>query len=109
MYKMYFLVLFSLSNIQKGIQSGHAAVEYMLAYWHKKDCDNRATNDKTFIILNGGTTKTMENHKEYLNKLNMEYVTFEEPDLWGVTTAIAFLAKDDDYITRYFTNNFKLA
>lgn len=56
MYKMYFLVLYNLSPIQQGIQAGHAAVEYMLAYWHKKDCDNRATNDKTFIILNGGTT-----------------------------------------------------
>lgn len=45
----------------------------------------------------------------YSDGRHPEQVTFEEPDLWGITTAIAFLAKDDDSIARYFTNNFKLA
>lgn len=55
-YRMYGFVPYNISEIQKGIQYGHAVVEYSNA--HAKDADYKqwSTVDKTFIILNGGTT-----------------------------------------------------
>lgn len=55
-YRMYGFVPYNISEIQKGIQYGHAVVEYSNA--HAKDTDYKqwSTVDKTFIILNGGTT-----------------------------------------------------
>jgi hypothetical protein len=108
-YKMYFLVLYNLSPIQQWIQAWHAAVEYMIDFWHNVNTTERASYDKTFIILNWWTTKTMQQHEDYLKSVYCDYVSFQEPDLWWVTTAIAFLAADDDYILKYFTNNFRLA
>ena len=127
-YKMYFLVLYNLSPIQQWIQAWHAAVEYMNRYaleqfsyselgslkdikqfWARKNVYDWFNNDKTFIILNWWTTNTMQQHEDYLKSVYCDYVSFQEPDLWWVTTAIAFLAADDDYILKYFTNNFRLA
>jgi len=55
-YRMYGLVPYNISEIQKGIQFGHAVVEYANAFSKDKDYQAWAQNDKTFIILNGGTT-----------------------------------------------------
>lgn len=114
MLKMYFLVLHSLSPIQQWIQAWHAAVEYMHHCYRPRndplsECVKRAVEDKTFIILNGWTTETMANHAKYLDNIWHSYATFQEPDLNNITTAIAFIAKDGDPITEYFTKCFKLA
>ena len=55
-YRMYGLVNYQLSGIQKGIQFGHAVVEYGLKYFNTDEYKRWANFDKTFIILNGGTT-----------------------------------------------------
>src|SRR6187431_1544072 len=61
-YRMYGFVPYNLSEIQKGIQFGHAVVEYaqmardFAAY--DKVYLQWVRDDKTFIILNGGTTNT---------------------------------------------------
>ncbi len=68
-YRFYFFTNFYVSSIQKGIQAGHCAVELMNGKF--RDCQitrEWATNDKTFIILNGGAQPELENILEILNK-----------------------------------------
>ena len=100
---MYGLVPYNISPIQQGIQFGHAVVEYGLEYGHKSDDPylQWARNDKTFIILNGGTTNRNEEHWGTLNqsvlelgRLRVQYTTFYEPDLGDQLTAIVFLVDD---------------
>ena len=102
-YRMYGLVPYNISPIQQGIQFGHAVVEYGLEYGHKSDDPylQWARNDKTFIILNGGTTNRNEEHWGTLNqsvlelgRLRVQYTTFYEPDLGDQLTAIVFLVDD---------------
>ena len=100
---MYGLVPYNISPIQQGIQFGHAVVEYGLEYGHKSDDPylQWARNDKTFIILNGGTTNRNEDHWGTLNqsvlelgRLRVQYTTFYEPDLGDQLTAIVFLVDE---------------
>ena len=48
---MYGLCLYSLSPIQKGIQFGHAIVEYVQQHFNDEEYQSFANNDKTFILL----------------------------------------------------------
>jgi len=100
---MYGLVPYNISPIQQGIQFGHAVVEYGLEYGHKSDDPylQWARNDKTFIILNGGTTNRNEDHWGTLNqsvlelgRLRVQYTTFYEPDLGDQLTAVVFLVDE---------------
>ncbi len=97
---MYGLVPYNLSPIQQGIQFGHAVVEYSLT---QKSAEylRWATNDKTFIILNGGTTNknperlgTLNKHLDTLIKAGVKVEWFEEPDLGDQITAVVFLVDD---------------
>lgn len=56
-YRMYFFVPCNISEIQKGIQAGHAALEYAFLYGDTDEYKSFIVNDKTWIILNGGTEK----------------------------------------------------
>lgn len=102
-FRMYGLVLYSLSGIQKGIQFGHAVVEYGLEMYDEQtflqsSYKQWSTIDKTFIILSGGSTN--DNPKK-LGTLNKHYLTlieneircvyFTEPDLGDQITAVVFL------------------
>lgn len=110
-YRMYGLVPFNISPIQQGIQYGHGVVEYSLyanalltdhpvriAY------DRWASHDKTFIILNGGTTNsrrfdgeyvgTLNNHNQAIRLKNIPAITFHEPDLGDQLTAVVFLVDE---------------
>ena len=103
-YRMYGLVPYNLSPIQQGIQFGHAVVEYGR---NTKDLgqperiyNQWADNDKTFIILNGGTTN---NNPDKLGSLNQHYnliteksrtAFFCEPDLGDQLTAFVFLVDE---------------
>ena len=103
-YRMYGLVPYNISPIQQGIQFGHAVVEYGLEYGQGHADDpylQWARNDKTFIILNGGTTNRNEEHWGTLNqsvlelgRLRVQYTTFYEPDLGDQLTAIVFLVDE---------------
>lgn len=104
-YRMYGLVPYNLSPIQQGIQFGHAVVDYGRTAdglgeqfeIYKKWADK----DKTFIILNGGTTN---NNPEKLGTLNQHMNTlrdngiilqeFCEPDLGDQLTAFVFLVDE---------------
>ena len=103
-YRMYSLVIYQLSGIQSGIQSGHAVEEFYDKYKdtirHKK-----YRRDKTWIVLNGGTSnsgnesyydlpKQLGTMEQHLINLNMNYIDctpFYEHYLNYCLSAIAFL------------------
>lgn len=98
-YRMYGLVPYNLSPIQQGIQHGHGAVEYMWYNIHHEDCRSWASFDKTFIVLNGGTTNldgsgTMNKHLQTLLENDILVSIFHEPDLGDQLTSINFLADE---------------
>jgi hypothetical protein len=105
-YRMYGLVAYQLcGTIHAGIQFGHAVVEFGQnvkgAGSIEKIYDKWAQKDKTFIILNGGTTNNSETCAGTLNKhLKSFYdagilvATFYEPDLGNQLTAFVFLVDE---------------
>ena len=104
-YRMYGLVPYNLSPIQQGIQFGHAVVEYGLHNYTDESYQRWANNDKTFIILNGGTTNdqkvnngiphgTLNQHIDELMLHNVKYSKFREPDLQNAVTAVVFLVDE---------------
>ena len=101
-YRMYGLVPYNISPIQQGIQFGHAVVEYSIGrYGSHDDYEQWAKEDKTFIILDGGTTNDNEERLGSLNKsvrrledICIPYATFNEPDLGDQLTAVVFLVDD---------------
>ena len=110
--RMYGLVPYNISPIQQGIQFGHAVQEYnniaRKSDMHVKPGDSNyhgfydwADNDKTFIILNGGTTSTNPKSPGTLNyaeselySMGVELATFNEPDLGDQLTAVVFLVDE---------------
>lgn len=107
-YRMMGLVPYNLSPIQQGIQFGHAVVEYGLENFSDAEYQQWAVNDKTFIILNGGTTNTrydsadaleshigsLNNHRQLLSDMGIQFSSFFEPDLGDQLTAVVFLVDD---------------
>ncbi len=57
--RMYSLVLYQLTGIQAGIQSGHANVEYGVQSKFDERWLDWAMNWKTVILLNGGSSTTL--------------------------------------------------
>lgn len=102
--RMYGIVPYNLSPIQQGIQFGHAVVEYGLENSLSMAYLDWAKYDKTFIILNGGTTNDKFKDGEYLGSLNnhrlslinagIKIADFEEPDLNDALTAVVFLVDE---------------
>ena len=104
-YRMYGLVPYNLSPIQQGIQFGHAVVEYQQNVRNltpnEAIYNKWAKSDKTFIILNGGTTN---NNPDKLGSLNQHLLSlnsngiitseFNEPDLGDQLTAFVFLVDE---------------
>ena len=100
-YRMYGLVPYNLSPIQQGIQFGHAVVEYGLEFFETSEYQEWAKIDKTFIILNGGTTNdnpirfgTLQQHYFELTDRGIKVGEFHEPDLGDQLTAVVFLVDD---------------
>lgn len=98
-YRMYGLVPYNISPIQQGIQFGHAVVEYGLEYFEDFDYQQWASRDKTFIILNGGTTNlekpgTLNVHEYAIEANEIKHANFFEPDLGDQLTAVVFLVDD---------------
>lgn len=102
---MYGLVPYNISPIQQGIQFGHAVVEYGLEFGSTTEYQKWASEDKTFIILDGGTTNTrydendnhigsLNNHRQLLSDEGVQFRSFFEPDLGDQLTAVVFLVDD---------------
>lgn len=99
--RMYGLVPYNISPIQQSIQYGHSVVEYGLKYFNDKDYQDWAKLNKTFIILNGGTTNinydrlgTLNKHADYLESIGVKIARFYEPDLGDQLTAICFILNE---------------
>lgn len=95
--RMYFFVMYNLSGIQKGIQAGHAAVEYSLKYGKTKHYKDFATNHKTFILLDGGGSEDMKSRMIELEYFKVDHAPFYEPDLNNSLSAIAFIVPENIY------------
>jgi len=115
-YRMYGLTPYNISPIQQGIQFGHAVQEFNNHIFkilsHPKALEKQdyhlistfekwAKKDKTFIILNGGTTNSNPTNLGSMNKAMLEldnndifYSSFYEPDLGDQLTALVFLVDD---------------
>lgn len=102
---MYFFVPYNISPIQQAIQAGHAALEYAHKYRNDPGFISFVKNDKTWIILNGGTTNTQigEDGRPFgtLNQIHedlwsnqIEHSIFFEPDLNDALSAVCFLADE---------------
>jgi hypothetical protein len=93
--RMYVLVLYNLKPIQQGIQAAHAVVEYERAFAPCPEYYRWAGKDKTLIILDGGTSKTIHEHRNYLVDNDLVKVGhFNEPDLYNGMTAFCFLVDE---------------
>lgn len=113
-YRLYGLTAYNLSPIQQGIQFGHALQEL-----NNKVIDIRthgevdgysddeqtflsdfyqwSRHDKTFIILNGGTSITMEQHVKTLEQNGIITGVFREPDLNNMLSGIVFVVPEQVY------------
>ena len=100
-WRMYFFVMYNLSGIQKGIQAGHAALEYAEMFFNTWEYKEFINNHKTFIVLSGGGSQDMILREQELKNLGFNYAVFTEPDLNMSRSAIAFLVPENIY-------NFKL-
>jgi len=109
---MYFLVLYNISDIQKGIQAGHAALEYAHSFNDDEEYQRFVKYHKTWIILNGGTSNengktvyspkpidvgSMELYHIQLNEFGIKHACFYEPDLNNSLSAISLLADERVY------------
>jgi hypothetical protein len=112
--RMYGLVPYNISPIQQAIQFGHAVVEYgqmvtkrshLMAIDAPFIYDSWASNWKTFIILNGGTTNhrnddeglpfgSLNQHVLKLDEMKIDFATFNEPDLGDQLTAVVFIVDE---------------
>jgi len=116
--RLYFFVPYNISEIQKGIQAGHAALEYAHKFKDDPDFIDFVEYHKTWIILNGGTTNgrlsinhetgwvanpridedpylgSLDNIANFLIKNDIPYSLFEEPDLNDALTSVCFLADE---------------
>jgi len=103
-FRMYGLVPYNISPIQQGIQFGHAVVEYGLEFSETPEYQTWARRDKTFMIMNGGTTNntafikgTLNNYSFELTDRCIRVAEFHEPDLGDQLTAVVFLVDDRVY------------
>lgn len=99
--RMYGLVNYQLTGIQKGIQFLHAVVEYGIEHGDDIDYLDWAKNHKTVILLNGGTTNSNENclgtiNKYYieLKEIGIKCSAFKEPDLGNQITSVSFIVDE---------------
>lgn len=113
--RMYFFVPRNISDIQKGIQCGHAVEQYAFKYGDTEVYKDYVQNHKTWIILDGGTTNGHRTaHGEAIGTLNqildslveneIDHGYFFEPDLNNALTAICFLVDERVFNNEKYIN-----
>jgi hypothetical protein len=119
--RMYGLVNYQLTGIQKGIQFLHGVVEYSqmvnrIGGESLTLYNDWANNHKTVILLNGGTTNhrlnsenglpfgTLNNYALKLSENGIEFSTFNEPDLGDQLTSVAFIVDERVFNKKDYPN-----
>ena len=103
--RMYFFVPYNISEIAKGIQAGHAALEYARKFSTTDLFKEFVSEHKTWIILNGGTTNdqrdfegiaqgTLNQIADQLQENDIPFSFFREPDLNDALTALCFIVDE---------------
>ena len=82
MSRLYVLVRKDLSESQRSVQAGHAVAQWMMDYPQK-------WNNEYLIYLGVDNLKSIEYWINKLNKINLEYSVFKEPDMNNSITAIS--------------------
>ena len=93
-YKMYSIVLRQLDGQNKGVQTTHCVCEYVRKHWDDEDLQQWINQDKTLVMLSGGTVPDMNEIRACFDEVGIPYETFEEEDLAGITTSICLLADE---------------
>lgn len=91
---MYVLVLRQLNGINKGIQAAHCCLEYANSFGNTEDYKSYFNNDKTLIVLDGGTSSDLKEIARKLVENEINFETFNEPDINDTMTAVCFLADE---------------
>ena len=113
--RMYGLVNYQLTGIQKGIQFLHGVVEYGQTFKNHKLYNDWADNWKTVILLNGGTTSnkldddgipfgTLNQHSMTLAENGIDFEVFNEPDLGDQLTNITFIVDERVFNKKKYPN-----
>ena len=97
--RMYSLVMYNLSPIQQAIQAYHATIEATNNFHNpnsisESEFKDWAKNWKTVIILNGGSSVTMKEHRDTLWINDIGFSDFREPDLNDSLSAISFIVNE---------------
>ena len=101
--RMFGFVPYNISEIQKGIQYGHAKDQYERNFKNTELYNDWADNWKTYIIKNGGTTNLNKESRFYgslnkvldtLNEQGIDLGAFYEPDIGDQLTGIALIADE---------------
>jgi len=101
--RMYGWVPYNISEIQKGIQFGHAVDQYAREFVDDNQYQDWVDNHKTYIILNGGTTNNNRSSKWFgsLNQIldtlvdnEIQVAAFHEPDLGDQLTGVVLIADE---------------
>ena len=103
--RMYFFTNYQLTGIQKGIQCGHAALEYANKFGSSEEFIKFVREHKTWVILNGGTTNERRDFDGIvmgsLNQIGdsllenaIPFSYFQEPDLNDALTALCFICDE---------------
>lgn len=93
-YKMYSIVLRHLDGQNKGVQTTHGVCEYIRKHWDDEDLQQWINQDKTLVMLSGGTVPDMNEIRASFDEAGIPYETFEEEDLADLTTSICLLADE---------------
>lgn len=91
---MYYLVLYQLGGIHKGIQAQHVATAYGRSHPENLEYKQWADKDKTTIILSAGGSIELTDAISQLRANNITHEIFEEPDLYDKPTIVCFLVDE---------------
>jgi len=114
--RMYFFVPYNISEIAKGIQAGHSCLRYARLFSAENpEVWDFVDNHETWIILNGGTMNetrdfegkvegTMNQIADDLQKNDIQFSYFIEPDMNNGLSALCFLCNEQVFNREDFPN-----
>jgi len=110
--RLYSLINFYISDLQRGLQTAHCVSEISTRYVKTSPehdvFEDWAINHKTIIILNGGNSAMLRSACEILGdsavKLNLPWSAFHEDEnsLDGALTSVAIIVGPEIYAARIY-------